>query len=311
MPISSTSRVQLSPDSSLKTRRASTPLSTSSVSAISSTGSKIFSAPLPKYEVKSKVGSRDNIRHKPQGGHVKIHNEMPKWNAQAKIPTKAEAAAAKKKDEMAPPTPKRRVTGNKLDLSKVTSKVGSLDNVRKSSRSGNGDEKSSASSQMEGPKKPSKRISQHIIPNQKLDFSKVTSKVGSKDNIRHKPGGGQNKIFDQKLEWQAEAKIPKPDRMSSLTRRLAEVSVKDKPKNSNKLEEDARTNPFLSEVPEQLKQEHQVIDNPSLVGELGPLKQEDQVTDTPSIIDEPEQPKQEYQLQEHDMDSHNQDIEVS
>jgi hypothetical protein len=49
-------------------------------------------------------------------GHVKIHNEMPKWNAQAKIPTKAEAAAAKKKDEMAPPTPKRRVTGNKLDL---------------------------------------------------------------------------------------------------------------------------------------------------------------------------------------------------
>lgn len=52
-------------------------------------------------------------------------------------------------------------------VSKVTSKVGSLDNVRKSSRSGNGDEKSSASGQMEGPKKPSKRISQHIIPNQK------------------------------------------------------------------------------------------------------------------------------------------------
>lgn len=113
------------------------------------------------------------------------------------------------------------------------------------------------------------------------------------------------------MEWQAEAKIPKPDRMTSLTRRLAEVSVKDKPKNSNKLEEDARTNPFLSEEPEQLKQEHQVIDNPSLVGEPGPLKQEDQVTDTPSMIDEPEQPKQEYQVQEHDMDSHNQDIEVS
>lgn len=121
--------------------------------------------------------------------------------------------------------------------------------------------------------------------------------------------GGQNKIFDQKLEWQAEAKIPKPDRMTSLTRKLAEVSVKDKPKDINKLEEDAGTNPFLSEEPEQLKQEDQVIDNPSLVG--GSLKQEDQVTDTPSMIDEPEQPEQEYQVPEHDMDSHNQDIEVS
>jgi len=47
---------------------------------------------------------------------------MPKWNAQAKIPTKAEAiaakaaAAAKKKDGMSPPDAKRRVTNNKLDL---------------------------------------------------------------------------------------------------------------------------------------------------------------------------------------------------
>ncbi|GAB5587802.1 cell surface agglutination protein Map4 [Umbelopsis nana] len=254
MPISSTSRVQLSPDSSLKTRRASTPSSTSSTSGISPTGSKIFSQPLPKYEVKSKVGSRDNIRHKPQGGNVKIHNEMPKWNAQAKIPTKAEAAAsAKKKGELSPPDAKRRITNTKLDLSKVTSKVGSLDNVRKAPRSGNGDEKSPGTGQMDGPKKATRRISQHIIPDQKLDFSKVTSKVGSKDNIRHKPGGGQTKIFDQKLQWQAEAKIPKPERMSSLTQKLADVSVSDKPRTTRKLEEDAGANPFLTEEPEQLK----------------------------------------------------------
>lgn len=50
-------------------------------------------------------------------GNVKIHNEMPKWNAQAKIPTKAEAAAsAKKKGELSPPDAKRRITNTKLDL---------------------------------------------------------------------------------------------------------------------------------------------------------------------------------------------------
>jgi hypothetical protein len=55
-------------------------------------------------------------------GNIQIHDEMPKWNAQAKIPTKAEAiaakaaAAAKKKDGMSPPDAKRRVTNTKLDL---------------------------------------------------------------------------------------------------------------------------------------------------------------------------------------------------
>lgn len=66
--------------------------------------------------------------------------------------------------------------------------------------------------------------------------------------------GGQTKIFDQKLQWQAEAKIPKPERMSSLTQKLADVSVSDKPRTTRKLEEDAGANPFLTEEPEQLKE---------------------------------------------------------
>ncbi|KAI8580560.1 hypothetical protein K450DRAFT_236208 [Umbelopsis ramanniana AG] len=174
MPISSSRRIPLSPESSLNTRRASTPSSASSNSAMSSAGTKtIFSERLPKYEVKSKVGSKDNIRHKPQGGNIQIHNEMPKWNAQAKIPTKAEAiaakaaAAAKKKDGMSPPDAKRRVTSTKLDLSKVTSRVGSLDNVRKVSRAGAEDSKSPTSSQMNGSKKPTRPVSQNVIPTQK------------------------------------------------------------------------------------------------------------------------------------------------
>jgi hypothetical protein len=38
-------------------------------------------------------------------GTVKIHDEKPQWNAQAKVPT-----------ETSPPDAKRRITHNKLDL---------------------------------------------------------------------------------------------------------------------------------------------------------------------------------------------------
>jgi hypothetical protein len=47
-------------------------------------------------------------------GTVKIHDEKPQWNAQAKVPTKADARA--KKTETSPPDAKRRITHNKLDL---------------------------------------------------------------------------------------------------------------------------------------------------------------------------------------------------
>ena len=51
--------------------------------------------------------------------------------------------------------------------SKVTSRVGSLDNVRKTPRSGTEDSNSPVSNQMDGPKKPTRRVSQNVIPTQK------------------------------------------------------------------------------------------------------------------------------------------------
>lgn len=49
------------------------------------------------------------------------------------------------------------------------------------------------------------------IENQKLDF-KAQSKVGSLDNVKHKPGGGEIKIFDDK-EYikQLSGQSPVPD----------------------------------------------------------------------------------------------------
>lgn len=49
------------------------------------------------------------------------------------------------------------------------------------------------------------------IENQKLEF-KAQSKVGSMDNVKHKPGGGDIKIFDDK-EYikQMSGQSPVPD----------------------------------------------------------------------------------------------------
>ena len=37
----------------------------------------------------------------------------------------------------------------------------------------------------------------------------VQSKCGSLDNVKHKPGGGQNKIFDQKIVYNQKKPPPK------------------------------------------------------------------------------------------------------
>lgn len=43
------------------------------------------------------------------------------------------------------------------------------------------------------------------ITNKKVDLSKVTSKCGSKDNIKHKPGGGDLKIESHKMNFKDKA----------------------------------------------------------------------------------------------------------
>ena len=57
------------------------------------------------------------------------------------------------------------------DMSKVESKVGSLDYAKH--KPGGGDKK---------------------IPSQRLDFSNAKSKIGANDNLAHKPQGGDKKV---------------------------------------------------------------------------------------------------------------------
>lgn len=54
------------------------------------------------------------------------------------------------------------------------------------------------------------------ITNKKVDLSKVASKCGSKDNIKHKPGGGEVKIDSHKVNFKdkAQPKVGSLDNVS-------------------------------------------------------------------------------------------------
>lgn len=51
------------------------------------------------------------------------------------------------------------------------------------------------------------------ILTKKVDLSKVTSKCGSKSNIKHKPGGGDVKIESHKVNFKGQAKVGSTDNL--------------------------------------------------------------------------------------------------
>ncbi|XP_017276321.1 microtubule-associated protein 4 isoform X6 [Kryptolebias marmoratus] len=127
-----------------------------------------INAPTPDLKnVRSKIGSTDNIKYQPGGGKV------------------SSAPNNKTSDPSTPATKARvQIVHKKLDFSHITSRCGSKDNIKHVPGGGNVQ-----------------------ILNKKVDLSKVTSKCGSKDNIKHKPGGGDVKIEYHKLNIKAKSKI--------------------------------------------------------------------------------------------------------
>ncbi|XP_056149655.1 microtubule-associated protein 4-like [Lampris incognitus] len=137
-----------------------------------------INAPTPDLKnVRSKIGSTDNIKYQPGGGKVSSTQ-----NNKASDPSN--------------PTAKARVqiVHKKLDFSHVTSRCGSKDNIKHVPGGGNVQ-----------------------ILNKKVDLSKVTSKCGSKDNIKHKPGGGDVKIESHKINIKAKSKIGSMDNVGQET----------------------------------------------------------------------------------------------
>ncbi|KAJ3203076.1 hypothetical protein HK099_001631, partial [Clydaea vesicula] len=79
----------------------------------------------------------------------------------------------------------------------VSSKIGSLNGLDKPTTS------------PKTPRTPS------VIKNQKTpDYSKVQSKIGSKDNLSHTPKGGDKKIYDEKVKVEAKSKVGSLDNLS-------------------------------------------------------------------------------------------------
>ncbi|XP_059582842.1 microtubule-associated protein tau isoform X3 [Alligator mississippiensis] len=122
--------------------------------------------PMPDLKnIKSKIGSTENLKHQPGGGKVQIINK--------KLDLGSVQARCGSKDNIKhiPGGGSVQIVYKPVDLSHVTSKCGSLGNIHHKPGGG-----------------------QVEVKSEKLDFKeKVHSKIGSLDNITHVPGGGNKK----------------------------------------------------------------------------------------------------------------------
>ncbi|XP_061463834.1 microtubule-associated protein 2 isoform X4 [Rhineura floridana] len=140
---------------------------------------RLINQPLPDLKnVRSKIGSTENIKYQPKGGQVRILNKKIDFSdIQSRCGSKDNIKHSAGGGNV-------QIVTKKIDLSHVTSKCGSLKNIRH--RPGGGRVK---------------------IESVKLDFKeKAHAKVGSLENAHHVPGGGNIKIDSQKLNFREHAK---------------------------------------------------------------------------------------------------------
>ncbi|XP_078501168.1 microtubule-associated protein tau isoform X2 [Lissotriton helveticus] len=167
-----------------------------------------ITAPLPDLKnVRSKIGSTENLKHQPGGGKVQIvHKKLDVSTVQSKCGSKDNLRHT-------PGGGAVQIVHKPVDLSHVTSKCGSMGNIHHKPGGG-----------------------QVEVKTEKLDFKeRVQSRIGSLDNITHTPGGGTKKIESHKLSFRENARaktdhgaeiVYKSPNLSSDTspRRLSNVS---------------------------------------------------------------------------------------
>uniref|UniRef100_A0A8B9LRN4 Microtubule-associated protein n=1 Tax=Astyanax mexicanus TaxID=7994 RepID=A0A8B9LRN4_ASTMX len=145
--------------------------STTTTSTTTRTAARPGTATAPDIKnIRSKIGSTDNIKHQPGGGKVTVSQSRTDALAQGSKETKETSQG------------KVQIVSKKVDYSHVTSRLGSKDNMKHVPGGGNVQ-----------------------ILSKKVDLSKVTSKCGSKSNIKHKPGGGDVKIESHKVNFKDKA----------------------------------------------------------------------------------------------------------
>ncbi|XP_037542065.1 microtubule-associated protein 2 [Nematolebias whitei] len=140
---------------------------------------RIINQPLPDFKnIKSKIGSTENIKYQPKGGQVLIPSVKLDYTH-----VKSRCGSLDRRGYSAGGG-NVQIQNKKIDLSHVTSKCGSLDNIHH--RPGGGNVR---------------------IESVKLDFKdKAQAKVGSLDYAHHIPGGGHILIESHRLMFREHAK---------------------------------------------------------------------------------------------------------
>ncbi|XP_030053460.1 microtubule-associated protein 4 [Microcaecilia unicolor] len=201
------------------------------------------SAPAPDLKnVRSKIGSTDNMKHQPGGGKAKVTKpessdparkfEPPpvtrkaavktaviKERAQKQTDGKAKVTKLKSADPAckSEPLPVTRTAAVKTAVTKESAQKQTDGKVQIVSKKVNYNHVQS--------KCGSKDNIKHVpgggnvfIQTKKVDVSKVASKCGSKTNIKHKPGGGDVKIESHKinLKGKVQSKVGSLDNMGHV-----------------------------------------------------------------------------------------------
>ncbi|XP_069579429.1 microtubule-associated protein 4 isoform X3 [Brachyistius frenatus] len=170
--------------------RAASSSTATMATASSRAAARPSTAPGPDVRnVRSKIGSTDNMKHQPGGGKVLSLTRVG-LSPQVSSASQIKGVASKETSQG-----KVQIVSKKLDFSHVSSRLGSKDNLKHVPGGG-----------------------KVQILNKKVDLSKVTSKCGSKDNIKHKPGGGDVKIESHKVSFRekAQSKVSSMDNVSHL-----------------------------------------------------------------------------------------------
>uniref|UniRef100_A0A8C1XVD1 Microtubule-associated protein n=1 Tax=Cyprinus carpio TaxID=7962 RepID=A0A8C1XVD1_CYPCA len=226
-------------------------------------------APLPDLKnIRSKIGSTDNLKHQPGGGRVQILDQKVDFsNVQSKCGSKANLRHV-------PGGGNVKILDQKVDFSNVQSKCGSKDNLKHVPGGGNIqilDQKLDLSNVQS--RCGSTDNMKHVpgggkvqILHKKIDLTNVQSKCGSKDNIRHKPGGGNIEIRSEKLEFRAQSKVGSMDNIKHTpgggSRRREKGKGAETPRDEGFLTPDPSDTPTLSSA--SMSPEPILLSNPQI-----------------------------------------------
>ncbi|KAB1264768.1 Microtubule-associated protein tau [Camelus dromedarius] len=166
--------------------------------------SRLQAAPGPMPDLKnvrSKIGSTENLKHQPGGGKVRAcgGRQEKAFHAPGSSDNSDPAQASPYVLHPLPKEPDNtvQIINKKLDLSNVQSKCGSKDNI-KHVPGGGSPLLFCPTATLSSAQRRKEKVQIVYKP---VDLSKVTSKCGSLGNIHHKPGGGQVEVKSEKLDF--------------------------------------------------------------------------------------------------------------